>query len=335
MEYGFMMAISPREPIDRFASLARLAEDLDFTMAWVGDSQLIFKNAYVAMALAAKETARIQIGPGVTPAVTRHFTEIANAVSAINEVSNGRAVLGLGVGDSSVRPVGLNPATIGELRDYVIAIRGLCNGDEIEYQGLKVHMRPHNTRVPIYVSASQPKMLRLAGSVADGVIILGAVDRSLTQWQLQHIEEGAKDSGRSLDDVFVDLYVGISVTDDLEKGRQEVRAYATSQARWFSRWKELPDTLKPYEGELQQAYAAYDFYHHVSRHAEHNQLISDQLVDLIAVVGPGEKCAERINDLMDLKIDRLSFLNVPGGRESHLGQLGEEVLPLLPKVVPA
>src|SRR5262245_19859515 len=122
MEYGFMMAVSPREPIDRFASLARMAEDLGFTMAWVGDSQLIFKNAYVAMALAAKETTRIQIGPGVTPAVTRHFTEIANALSAINELSNGRAVLGRGVGDSSVRPLGLKPATVDDLRDRVIAI---------------------------------------------------------------------------------------------------------------------------------------------------------------------------------------------------------------------
>jgi 5,10-methylenetetrahydromethanopterin reductase len=329
MEYGFMMGISPREPIDRFANLARLAEDSGFTMAWVGDSQLIFKNAYVAMTLAAKATSSIQLGPGVTPAVTRHISEIANAISGINEVSGGRAVLGLGVGDSSVRPVGIKPATIDELKEQLLTIRALCSGEEVTYQGRAIHMRPFNTRVPIFISASQPKMLRLAGEVADGVILLGAVDRSLTEWQLKFVEEGARQAGRSLGEVFVDLYVGISVTTDIEEGRQAVRAYATSQARWFSRWKELPDVLKPFERELQEAYQAYDFYHHVSRHAEHNQLISDELVDLIAVVGPGDECARRIGELADLKIDRISFLNVPGGRESHVKQWAQEVLPLL------
>jgi 5,10-methylenetetrahydromethanopterin reductase len=329
MQYGFMMGTSPREPIERFANVAKVAEDHGFSMGWVGDSQLIFKNAYVAMTLAAKATASIRMGPGVTPSVTRHISEIANAISAINEVSEGRAVLGLGVGDSSVRPLGIKPATIDELRDQVTAVRGLTSGEEVEYQGRRIHMRPFNTRVPIYIAASQPRMLRLAGEIADGVVLLGAVDRSLTEWQLRHVEEGARAAGRDLEAVAVDLYMGIALTSDLQEGRQAVRAYATSQARWFSRWKELPDVLGPFDAEMQEAYRSYDFYHHVSRHATHNQLISDELVDLIAAVGPAETCAERISELADLKVDRISFLNIPGGRESHVVRWAKELLPLL------
>ena len=327
MEYGIMMGISPREPIGRFAKLAKMAEDYGFGMAWVGDSQLIFKNTYVALTLAAKETGSIKLGPGVSPAGTRHFTELANAISAINEVSDGRAVLGFGVGDSSVTPLGLKAATIAELRQFIELIRDLCRGEEVLYGGTNVRLRPANDQVPIFVSASQPRMLRLAGAVADGVIILGGADVALTQWQLSHVEEGARESGRSLEDVFVDLYVGISISRDLEKARQEVRPYATSQARWFSRWKQLPDVLSGYAHEFQVAYDNYDFYYHVSRQGEHNQLISDSLVELIAIVGPEDKCAERVKQLTELKIDRISFLNLPGGREQHLRQLAEDLIP--------
>ena len=324
-----MMAISPREPIERFATLSKLAEQYDFTVAWLGDSQLIFKNPYVAMTLAARETERIRIGPGVTPLVTRSFTEIANAISGINEVSDGRAILGLGVGDSAARPIGLKPATLAQLREQLSAIRGLCEGEEIEFHGRTIRMRPFTGRIPIYISASQPKMLQLAGAVADGVIVLGAADRSLTEWQLKYIDAGLEESGRDRQDITIDLWLGIAVADDLEHGRQEVRPYATSQARWFSRWKELPDVLKRFEGELHEAYRAYDFSYHVSRQGDHNQIISDDLVDLVAVVGSTEKCAAHIRELSELPIDRVSFLNVPGGRERHLEQLGEDVLPLL------
>ena len=324
-----MMGISPREPIERFATLSKLAEQYDFTVAWLGDSQLIFKNPYVAMTLAARETERIRIGPGVTPLVTRNFTEIANAISGINEVSDGRAILGLGVGDSAARPIGLKPATLAQLREELIAIRGLNEGEEIEFNGRSIRMRPFTGRIPIYISASQPKMLQLAGAVADGVIVLGTADRSLTEWQLKYIDAGLEESGRDRQDITIDLWLGIAVADDMEDGRQEVRPYATSQARWFSRWKNLPDVLKRFEGELHEAYQAYDFYYHVSRQGDHNQIISDELVELVAVVGPPEKCAADIRELSELSIDRISFLNVPGGRERHLEQLGEEVLPLL------
>lgn len=329
MEFGFMMAVSPREPLDRFATLAKMAEEFGFTMAWVGDSQLIFKNAYVAMTLAAVNTQTIAIGPGVTPLVTRHTTEIANAISAIHEVSSGRAFLGLGVGDSSVRPLGLKMAKRSELEDSVAAIRGLCSGKEVSYRGQEVRMRPHSGEVPIYISASQPKMLRLAGKIADGVILLGAADTTVTRWQLDHIEAGAKEVGRSIDDVFVDLYVGISASSDLTAGRQEVRPYATSQARWFSRWKDLPEPLTPYTEEMTKAYDAYDFYYHVSRQGDHNQIISDDLVDIIAVVGDADACAQRLDELSKLKIDRISFLNFPGGRERHMSDVAEHVLPHL------
>ncbi|SVD40735.1 uncharacterized protein METZ01_LOCUS393589, partial [marine metagenome] len=95
MRVGFMMVLSPREPILRFPDIAVHAEKAGFDMAWLGESQMISKDAYTALTLAAVNTERILLGPGVANPVTRHPTVLANTMAALNELSDGRAVLGI------------------------------------------------------------------------------------------------------------------------------------------------------------------------------------------------------------------------------------------------
>jgi 5,10-methylenetetrahydromethanopterin reductase len=329
MEYGFMMGVSPREPLVRVAQLCRKAEDLGYAMAWVGDSQLILKDSTVALALAANSTSRINLGPGVANPVTRHYTVIADWMAGMNEVSSGRAVLGIGVGDSAITPLGLKAATVEELEKVIKDIRQLASGREITVSGKSVKMLAANEPFPILVSASQRRMLRLAGQVADGVILMGGANADLTQWQLDRVAEGAERAGRRLEDIFVDLWFGISITDDVVRGRNDVRAWVTSQSRWFSRWKELPPPLKDFEHEFQEAFARYEFSEHMSVHSGHSKETSDDLVDLIAVCGPPDRCVERIKPLLKLKVDRITITLLPGGREERLRQFAEDVVPHL------
>jgi 5,10-methylenetetrahydromethanopterin reductase len=329
MEFGFMMGISPREPVARFSSLAALAEESGFSMAWLADSQLIVKDPYIAMTMASRATSRMKFGPGVANPITRHFSTIACTMTTLDEVSDGRAVLGIGSGDSAVSPLGMRGATIAALREQIIAIRALCSGTTTVVDGHSVQMLTGTRAIPIFLAASQPRMLQLAGEVADGVILMGAADPALTQWQLEHVARGAESAGRSLDDVFVDLWFGISISDDENQARQDVRAWATSQARWFSKWKEVPGPLGSHRAEFDEAFAAYQFSEHLSTHAEHAKLISNELVDLIAVSGNAEQCRSRIMPLLNLKVDRLTFTLLPGGRERRLRQFGEDLLPKL------
>lgn len=329
MEYGFMMGVSPREPLNRAADLCRRAEDLGYSMGWIGDSQLILKDASVALAAAALQTSRIQLGPGVANPVTRHHTVLADWMAGMNEISAGRAVLGIGSGDSATTPLGLPATKVDELRTIIEDIRRLASGEEIQVNQKPVRMLAADGPFPIFVSASQPRMLRLSGAVADGVIMMGGADRELTQWQIDRVEEGAVRAGRRLEDVFVDLWFGISITDDLDRARSDVRAWVTSQSRWFSRWKELPPPLQQFESEFRQAFARYQFSEHMSVHSEHSKETSDELVDLIAVCGSVERCAARIRPLLDLKIDRITITLLPGGREERLRQFAEDVVPQL------
>jgi 5,10-methylenetetrahydromethanopterin reductase len=326
--FGFMMGVSPREPIGRFAELTRMAEGLGFDMAWVADSQLYTKDAFVALTLAATGSRTIRLGPGVTNPVTRNLTVLANTMTALNEVSGGRAVMGIGTGDASVFPLGLR-ATLGELRHAVEGIRALTAGHAIDVSGHEIRLGTGGQRVPIFVSASQPGMLRLAGAVADGVILMGAAVPELTQWQLDRIAEGAAVSGRSLADVCIDLWFAISISDDRAQALRDVRPWATSQARWFARWKALPAPLQPFAEDFRRAEKRHDFARHLARGADEPDQVSDAFVDWIGVTGSLDACVRKIRPLLGLKIDRITFSLLPGGRQERLRQYGEALIPRL------
>lgn len=326
-KFGLHMSVSSREPIRRVGEIARMAEDLAFDTLWIGDSQLIKKDVYVALTVGALETTKIKIGPGVTQPITRHITATVNAIAGIDDVSNGRALLGVGSGDSAVFPLGAKPASIGGMREMILSLRELLAGREVLLQGHPVRVRTVARPVPIFLAASQPRMLMLAGEIADGVILMGAADADLTRWQLEWIARGAKGAGRDPNSVFVDLWFGISVSDDREKARLDVKAWATSQARWFSHWKELPEPLERFKADFARARGAYDFSEHLSLHAKHKTVVSDEFADFVAVAGPVDQCARRIKELLRLRVDRVTFTLLAGGRMNRLRQLGSEVVP--------
>jgi len=326
--FGFMMGLSPREPIVRFGDLAHAAEEAGFEAAWLADSQLYTKNVYVALALAAQRTHSITIGPGVTNPVTRDPTVTASALAALAEVSGERAQLGIGSGDAAVFPLGLRAARIDGLRRAILDIRAMSRGEPIERDGRRVEVLTGGTTYPILLSASQPRMLRLAGEVADGVILMGAANPELTRWQLEHVAAGAAEAGRTLDDVTVDLWFTISLSEDRDRAIADVRPWAVSQARWFNRWKELPDALRPWQEEFRVAAAAHDFGSHLSRRAD-GPSVSHEFVDWIGVAGDLDHCVEKIRPLLDLGIDRISFALLPGGRLERLQRYGAELIPAL------
>ena len=326
-QFGFMMGLSPREPIGRFANLAQLAETVGFSMAWMADSQLYTKDAYTALTLAATATKTIKLGPGVSNPATRHFSVTACSMAALTEVSGGRAVLGIGTGDAAVFPLGLQ-TKVDDLGRAIERIRALTEGTTVQLDGREIRMATGGTRVPIFIAASQVRMLRLAGALADGVILMGAAQPELTRWQLGHIAEGAVQSGRTLDDLFIDFWLTISISDDHKKALDDVRPWAASQARWFSRWRDLPPSLAPFAAEFQRVAEGYDFARHLSRSGE-PEPVSDEFTDWIGIAGSVDQCVTKIRPLLDLKIDRLTFALLPGGREARLRQYGGELIPRL------
>jgi 5,10-methylenetetrahydromethanopterin reductase len=116
------------ESLAGFGALCRDAEEYGFDLLGVADSQSVFRELYVALTVAALNTSRVRLGPLVTNPLTRHLVVTASAVSSIDEVSGGRAVLGIGSGDSAIFTIGAPPATLAGLEDAVVTLGRLTSG---------------------------------------------------------------------------------------------------------------------------------------------------------------------------------------------------------------
>src|ERR1700757_1082755 len=148
--FEFGVGLFPTEPLQKMIHLAKLSEELGFSHIWVGDSHLIWREAYVNMAAVALNTTKVRIGTGVTNPLTRHPSVIASAYATLEEFAPERFIVGIGLGDSSVETMGLQPARLSYFEKAVADIRALFAGSEAEIESGKVHLlHPPQRRAPI------------------------------------------------------------------------------------------------------------------------------------------------------------------------------------------
>ncbi len=327
--FGISRGVSPREPLTQVAESAKAVESLGFEVLWFVDHQLGMKDVYAAMNVSAMATETIHIGAAVTNLVTRHPTVTANATTALDELSDGRAVLGLGAGWVAVHSIGSPPSRLGEVRTGIDELRQLFGGEEVELYGTTVQLATARRQIPIYLAVSQPGMLRLAGEICDGAIVMGAAEPEFCKWQLDFIYEGLEKGGRDRSDLVIDLVVTMSIDDDEARAINDVRAWATSQAATFNAWKRMPEAWERFRPEFQVAAEQYHYKDHLSLRAEHKQIVSDEFVQSVAVAGDLETCLGRLREVAALDIDRITFALLSGGRMRRLEELATEVIPRL------
>jgi 5,10-methylenetetrahydromethanopterin reductase len=324
------LGISPRQTLSGWADFAAHLEAEGVAQVWLIDSQLAMKDVYAGLLLAAQRTSKMLLGPGVTNPLTRHPTVTAAAMSALYEVSQGRAALGLGAGDSAVYGVGLRPARVAEVEAALRFFRAVLAGDEGEWEGRRYRLPFAEVDVPIWLAASQQRMCTLAGRLADGVILMGPASVPFVRRQMSWIEDGLAQASRSRDSVEVRLVATTSAAESKREALDDVRSWASTEARLIAEFKELPAGLESFRAELEQARSSYDFTHHLSTRAEHRFAVSDELASTLAVAGTPDECAARISGLMSTGIDGCIFPLLGGGRLERLRALRDRVLAALP-----
>lgn len=325
-EFGISLGISRREPFQHIVEVAQHAEALGISHVWVVDSQLAMKDAYAALVLIARGTSSILLGPGVTNPLTRDLTVTANAIAAVQEVSGGRAVLGLGAGSSAVIPIGKRPATLDQCRAAVTELRALLEGQPVKRGRWTLPMLPAPTRTPIFLGASQPRMLSLAGELADGSIVMGLPDPDFLKQQIESVRAGAAAAGKDGSAISVDLWLTISVGDDSAAALDDVRSFAATQAVSMRHWRNLPSSLTPHRKEMEAIAHQYTYNFHLSVRAPHKTLVSDALASKLALAGDASFCRERLKEIINLNPDRITFAILPGDRRARLETLVGDVL---------
>ncbi|RKN12822.1 LLM class flavin-dependent oxidoreductase [Streptomyces radicis] len=211
------LRVPPCLPADDIASFVARVEAQGFDDVHVPDSQVLWRDAYLTLFAAARATTRIGLGTAVSNVATRHPSVVASLARTVAEAAGGRFRLGLGVGNSSVEPVGLRPSTGAALRAGVADIRALLNGSTATFGDAEVRMRDPFPGVPIHVAASGPRNLRLAGEIADGAILLSGVAPHLLRRAVSLVRQGATEAGRDPDEVEIIVSAHALVTDDIER----------------------------------------------------------------------------------------------------------------------
>jgi 5,10-methylenetetrahydromethanopterin reductase len=189
----------------------RAMEEAGFDAIGFGDSPALYPETYVQAAVIAQHSRTAMFGPRVTNPITRHISVTASAMAAVHEMSDGRAMLGIGLGDSAVHSVGQRRASVAELREYVIALRELFDRGQTTYQGHFMRCPYARRSVRIYLAASGPRGLELAGELADGVIVGGGIRPELVEAATRHLAAGAMRAGRQLSDLDIWWLMGAGI----------------------------------------------------------------------------------------------------------------------------
>ena len=203
------------------ARLAARAERLGFDRCWVFDEGLATRDLYVTLTAIALATERIEIGPGITNPYTRHPSVAAAAIASINELSGGRAFLGLGAGGSvTLDPIEMGrPRPAATLRESIEAIRALFGGEAVTYEGSRVRLRQARLEygdpaIPIWVAGRGPRVLTVGARLADGVS-LDHIHCDFLGAQVDLVRSAAASAGNEAEIAFATTLV---VTDaDLEQ----------------------------------------------------------------------------------------------------------------------
>ena len=298
--------------------MVQRAEALGYDYLWVADSSLHARYVYAYLVLAAHHTQRIQLGTGITHPFTRHPAVTANALVTLDAISGGRAIAGVGAGDRPVVELGLKSAPPKAVREMIHFLRRIVTGERFSYDGehfrlvdARLHY-PYRPNLPVYVAGSGPKMLGLAGEVADGLLIQVGVWPDCLQAALEHVRQGAAKAGRSLDAIDLSAMTYGSVRDD--------RRQALDECRPFAAW--VPQTVPQYcaiagipaadVAAVQRVYKGGELH----EAAEAAAVATEQMIDKFTLSGTPAEVRAKVDGILSTGIRHVTFF--PMG-EDHLG----------------
>jgi 5,10-methylenetetrahydromethanopterin reductase len=215
MKFGIEFV--PNEPISKIVKLVKLAEDVGFEYAWITD-HYNNKNVYETLALIADGTETIKMGPGVTNPYVRSPAITAAAVATLDELSNGRATLGIGPGDKATfDALGIEwTKPVSTIKDAIAMMTTLMAGEKTESGAQLGGVKAVQEKIPIYMGAQGPMMLKTAGGFSDGALINASNPKDF-EAAVPMIKEGAADAGKSISDVDIAAYTCCSIDDDAGK----------------------------------------------------------------------------------------------------------------------
>ncbi|MCB0998119.1 MAG: LLM class flavin-dependent oxidoreductase [Acidimicrobiales bacterium] len=308
------------------AAIARRIEDLGYRSIVFADTQNLAPETWSQLILAATATSRIELGPGVTNPVSRDPAVTASASLGVQVASNGRLVLGIGRGDSSMAKIGRKPAPPADFELYLQRLRAYLDGDTVDRDGTSSRIEWLDgidvPRVPIEVSATGPKVIEMAARIADRICFAVGADTERLAHCVALARRAAEAAGREPGTLRLGAYVNCVVHDDPAIAREAVRGGVASFAHFSGfpgmQIDELPEAVRKAAESMR---TGYDMTHHGAAAGSHAQALEPEFIHRFGIAGPLDEARTRFHQIRDLGIDFVRV--IPGSRDAP----GEVTLP--------
>jgi 5,10-methylenetetrahydromethanopterin reductase len=316
------LGVYPNQTPAEIIATGVLADELGFATLWMLDSHLLFREVYTLLGALAVSTKRIRLGTAVTNPLTRNPTVTASAFATLAALSGNRATLGISVGDSALKAMNLEIAKLADLARAVHQCRALLAGEEVSFgPGNIARLHHPAVAVPIYVAATGPRMLKLSGEIADGVILMNGVAPPLIQAAIEIVRQGE------------------CATDEGKKGATRIAVWAACHPdRNAVKFNVARAILRKMPGPIddltrkvaEDVSRAYTYQRHGDAEAEFARLVPDELVPRFAFSGSAEAIAAQIAVLVRMGVDELilAIPSAPGisSRNEVMRQLAPALL---------
>ncbi|MEM2933945.1 MAG: 5,10-methylenetetrahydromethanopterin reductase [Methanocellales archaeon] len=324
MKFGIEFV--PSDPVLKLAYYTKLAEENNFGNVWITD-HYNNRDVYTTLTVLALNTNKIKLGTGVTNPYTRNVAIAASTIAALNEISGGRAILGIGPGDKATfDAMGIaweKPLTM--IQEYVTALRELLAGKKAAFQGQMVKLAGAKLafsagKIPIYLGAQGPKMLELAGKIADGVLINASHPKDF-EVAIKNIRTGAAAAGRDMSSIDVAAYACFSCDKDANKAKEAAKMVVAFIVAGS------PDTVLqrhniPVEAKnaIGGAIAKGDFKTVLAS-------VTDDMLNAFSIYGTPDACKARIAELAKIGVTQVVAGSPIGpDKEKSIKLIGKEIV---------
>jgi 5,10-methylenetetrahydromethanopterin reductase len=334
MEIGVILPPLPR----RSAYVARMIEEMGFAALLYPDSQNLAPDAWSELCVAAGATTTLKLGPGVTNSVTRDAAVTASAALTLQAESQGRAVLGIGRGDSSVQRIGKREDPVASFERYLVAVQRYLRGDAVDRDGFasRLEWLSHVDlpKVPVFVAATGRRVIEVAARQADAICLAAGADPEHLGALLEHARSAARAAGRDPQALRYGAFVTSLVHPDRRVARDGLRGAVATFARFSAfHGSDLTRLPEPLRRAAQYLREHYDMRDHTRTGVDHTAGISDEFVDWFAIAGPAEVALTRFRQLAALGLD---FCYVIAGSSNMPRELATaSLLALSQEIVPA
>jgi 5,10-methylenetetrahydromethanopterin reductase len=273
-------------PLPDIAAFVARCEDAGFDGVGIHDHPSSGRDAYLALALAALATQRLRLFPATSSPLVRHPLVMASLAHSLEEIAPGRALLTVGPGFISTRSIGQPRAGVAFMREAIRDLRHLLAGEEVAFGPTVTRLRNRSaTPTPVYLLAAGPRMIELAGEVADGALLFVGLHPAPVRAARRHLAEGARRSGRSLEGFPVVFVVTLGLGDDAEVGARWVRS-------WFAPGQ--PFLAYPSAANLRWLRGAGFELDEAHDPAAIPEARARDIADAFGLFGSAERCAERL-----------------------------------------